>query len=227
VTDIGELRIMTLEDGSVIHLDSHSRFRVHMTRDQRRIELFQGQALFEVAHDPARPFIVNSGNVSVRAVGTQFDVNQTPIATIVTVVEGRVRVGSALPQTPAVDRPLGSASAPLSVSPDPGTLFAAAGDQVRVAPNGRMLRSEKANTSAAISWLHQELRFDGESLSEVLDAFNRYTKVPIVLADPSLGDVRINAVFHTTSPESLLRYVATLDGVEVQRTEKEIRILRK
>jgi transmembrane sensor len=259
-TDIGEQRVMTLDDGSIVHLNSHSKFRVHMSHERRQIELLEGQALFEVAHDTARPFIVDSGNVSVRAVGTQFDVNQTRAGTVVTVVEGRVRIesvpasplaqfflsppaapslpgesgtgrqpgGSALPETGQVrPSPTGRARASDNTQRETGAVFVAAGEQIRVAEDGHIQRTEKPDTGAAISWLQQELRFDGEPLSDVLDAFNRYTKVPIVLGDPSLGSVRINAVFHTTNPDSLLRYVASLDGVEIQRTDKEVRIFRR
>jgi transmembrane sensor len=91
-TAVGERRILTLEDGSSVELNSRSRIRVRFAQDQRDVELLEGQALFHVAKDRHRPFIVHSDTVRVRAVGTQFDVNRKTTGTTVTVVEGRVAV---------------------------------------------------------------------------------------------------------------------------------------
>jgi len=215
VTDIGEQRVITLEDSSIVRLNSRSRLRVRMTPEARLIELSQGEALFEVAHDTARPFIVRSANITVRAVGTQFDVNRKTSATVVTVVEGRVKIGTLAPS-----------ESPRAVT-DTGVLLVSAGEQVKVAHNGTVQKAGTADISTATSWLRQELHFEGQPLSDVLEEFNRYARVPIVLTDPTLSTLRINAVFHTTSPESLLHYLAGLDGVEVERSDKEIRVSKR
>jgi transmembrane sensor len=91
-TDIGERRSITLEDGSTIDLNARSKVRVRFSDGERDVELLEGQALFSVAHDVSRPFIVSAGNTAVRAVGTQFDVYRKSSGTTVTVVEGRVAV---------------------------------------------------------------------------------------------------------------------------------------
>jgi transmembrane sensor len=200
VTGIGEQRTITLDDGSIVRLNSRSRVEVRMSPRQRQIELVDGQALFEVAHDPSRPFTVQSGPSTIRAIGTQFDVNRRQSGTTVTVIEGRVRLGAT----------------PLS-----------AGEQLRVATSGALEKITKPNTAAAISWLQQELIFEGQPLSDVVEEFNRYTRTPIVLNDRSLGELRINAVFHSTSPDSLLRFISRYDTVQVQRTGKEIRIVKR
>jgi transmembrane sensor len=93
-TDIGERRSITLADGSTVDLNARSRLRVEFTKGERRVELMEGQALFQVAKDKNRPFIVSSGAATVRAVGTQFDVDRKVTGTTVTVLEGRVAVYS-------------------------------------------------------------------------------------------------------------------------------------
>jgi transmembrane sensor len=205
VADVGEQRIITLEDGSTVKLNSRSRFAVSMTPQQRQVDLLEGEALFEVTHNSSRPFIVTSGEVAIRAVGTQFDVNRKRSGTVVTVVEGRVQV----------------------TGPSAGSIFLSAGEQATVGSRGMVARQSKANIGAVTSWLQQELVFEGEPLSAVIEEFNRYSRTPIVLSDPSLADLRINAVFHTTNPDSLLRFVTRFDGVEIERTDNEIRIHRK
>jgi transmembrane sensor len=216
VTDIGEQRTITLEDGSVVKLNSRSKFTVRMSPKRRQIELVEGQALFDVAHDASRPFIVTSGNSAIRAVGTQFDVNRKQSGTIVTVIEGRVKLDS----EPSI---LVRATA----KAEPAAVFVSAGQQVHVAASGAMERTESPNAAAAISWLQQELVFEGQPLSDVLEEFNRYSRVPIVLVDPTLGDLRINAVFHTTNPDSLLRFISRHDQIQIERSEKEIRISKR
>lgn len=91
-TDIGEQRSLTLADGSTLELNSNSVVRVRYTERERHIDLLAGQALFDVAKDKARPFIVKTGDTQVRAVGTQFDVYRKSRGTTVTVIEGRVAV---------------------------------------------------------------------------------------------------------------------------------------
>jgi transmembrane sensor len=91
-TDTAEQRTVTLEDGSRIELNARSRLRVTYSKTVRTVELYDGQALFQVAKDASRPFLVKSGEATVRAVGTQFDVYRKDDHTTVTVLEGRVAV---------------------------------------------------------------------------------------------------------------------------------------
>jgi transmembrane sensor len=94
-TALGEQRSIQFEDGSTVELNSRTKIRVKYSKQERDVELIEGQALFHVAHDTARPFIVAVGTTRVRAVGTQFDVYKKSNGTIVTVMEGRVAVYSA------------------------------------------------------------------------------------------------------------------------------------
>jgi len=95
-TDTGERRSITLADGSTVDLNARSKLRVEFSKNERRVELLDGQALFQVAKDKNRPFIVASGEATVRAVGTQFDVYRKSGGTTVTVLEGRVAVYSTM-----------------------------------------------------------------------------------------------------------------------------------
>jgi transmembrane sensor len=254
-TDIGEQRVITLEDGSTVRLNSRSEVSVRMSAEQRRVELIAGQALFQVAHDAARPFIVTSDSTAIRAVGTQFDVNRRQSGTVVTVVEGKVSIDSVEPSI--LSRLFESTSAPFESTPAPALsspetesrdnkqdppakdrrvavgeaanreLLLVAGEQLLLAQNGTFERMARPDSAAAISWLQQELRFDGQPLIDVLEEFNRYTRTPIVLADPSLGTLRISAVFHTTNPDSLLKFISRMDNMQIERSAKQIRISKR
>jgi transmembrane sensor len=99
-TALGEQRSIQFQDGSTVELNSRSKIRVKYSKQERDVELIEGQALFHVAHDTGRPFIVAVGATRVRAVGTQFDVYKKSNGTVVTVLEGRVAVYSAPQRLP-------------------------------------------------------------------------------------------------------------------------------
>lgn len=113
-TDIGERRSITLADGSTVDMNVRSKLRIEFTKAERLVELLAGQALFQVAKDKNRPFIVRSGDATVRAVGTQFDVYRKVSGTTVTVLEGRVAVYATVHTetnpSGSAELPLGSAS---------------------------------------------------------------------------------------------------------------------
>ena len=111
-TGIGEQRFVQLVDGSTMELNSRSRVEIRYSGLERNVDLIDGQALFHVAKDSARPFIVHSGATLVRAVGTQFDVYRKDSGTTVSVVEGRVAVLSPLIEARSEGSPSGSATAP-------------------------------------------------------------------------------------------------------------------
>ncbi len=103
-TGIGEQRSLALSDGSTVQLNSLSKIRIRYSEHERTVDLVQGQALFHVAKDTARPFVVYSGQTRVRAVGTRFDVYRRDTGTTVTVLEGRVAV-LGIPETADSSKP--------------------------------------------------------------------------------------------------------------------------
>jgi len=114
-TGVGEQRSIVLNDGSTVELNSRSRLRVRFSDAERDIDLIEGQALFQVAKNPLRPFVVSADGTHVRAVGTQFDVYRKTSATVVTVVEGKVEVfGEPHPRSLASHAENGDAGVPSS-----------------------------------------------------------------------------------------------------------------
>ena len=214
---VGEQRILTLEDGSLIDLNSRASIRVRFSRQSREIDLLGGRAFFQVAKDPARPFIVRSGRTAVRAVGTEFDVFHRMNGTTVTVVEGRVQVNA----------PIEAGEVGGAVQRSTVQAIVVAGEQARVPLSGSIERNANANTAAATSWLRQELSFDGAPLSDVLEELNQYSHRQFIVTDPILAQMRINAVLHSTNPDSFLRYLKSVSGVLVDESESEIRISRR
>jgi len=208
-TSVGELRTITLEDGSVVTLNAYSRITLSFTRTERLIELTEGQALFRVTKDPARPFIVQSNDAKVTAVGTQFDVNRKSSGTVVTVLEGRVSVAA-----PAEKSTPGRLTSPMLVS---------AGEQAIVTPAQASKHREPQPANVA-AWTTGLLVFDSEPLREVARAFNRQNAKQLVIEDPELQELEISGVFPTAAEGSLTRFLHERFGVRVVETDAAIRI---
>ncbi len=114
-TGVGEQRSIVLKDGSTVEMNSRSRLRVRFSDAERDIDLIEGQALFQVAKNPLRPFVVGADGTYVRAVGTQFDVYRKTSGTVVTVLEGKVEVsGEPHPRSLASHAQNGDADVPSS-----------------------------------------------------------------------------------------------------------------
>lgn len=208
-TEIGENRSITLADGSTVDLNARSRLRIEFSRGQRNVELLEGQALFEVAHDASRPFIVRSGGAVVRAVGTQFDVYRSPGGTTVTVVEGRVAVGDTVVPSDA-----------------PGATLVSAGEQVTVTAQA-ITKPKHTDVAAATAWTQHRLIFDGTPLLEVVENFNRYNARQLIIDDPALAEFHVSGVYASTDPASLIRFLKEQPGVTVTESNDAVRIGRQ
>ena len=176
-TAVGEQRTVLLADGSTVFLNTDSDVQVELSRHLRRIELIRGEALFNVSHDPARPFAVHALQGVTTAVGTQFDVEITRGGAAVSVLEGSVTVGAG-----------GDAvAAPVAV---------AAGSGVGYTPQGAVSAIRPAEVRRIEGWRTQRIVVNDLPLDAALAEYNRYTRIPIVLGDPALGSRHINGVFH-------------------------------
>ncbi|HEX3849127.1 MAG TPA: FecR domain-containing protein [Steroidobacteraceae bacterium] len=225
---IGEQRSLTLADGSTVELNSRSKMIVRYSKRERRVELVQGQALFRVAKDAARPFIVKTGDTLVRAVGTEFDINQKRAGTVVTVVEGRVAILTE--HVLAVDPGAGAAAPsdsnlafPIVAPGQVGNIMVAAGEQLMVTPKVIQI-AEHPNVANATAWTQRRLVFESASLADVADEFNRYNDRQLIVADPRLETFHVSGVFSSTDPASLIRFLRARPELHLVEMQTEIRI---
>ncbi len=210
-TDVGEERLVQLDDGSTVRLDTGSSIKVAFSGGQRRVELQEGRALFTVAHDTSRPFVVLAGGTQVRAVGTVFDVRRAGAGVTVSMVSGLVEVsGPGLPGVP------------------PRRL--AAGQRALVSPQG--LQTQTINVADATSWADGRLVFRGTPLGEAVEEVNRYLTDKIALAPGTPRSQPVSGVFHTSDREAFVSAVCELlqltaetnpDGSVRLTTEKNMR----
>jgi transmembrane sensor len=187
-TALGEQRSITLDDGSVVELNTRSHLRTHFTKSVRALDLLEGEAIFRVVKDANRPFRVRAGATDIVAVGTAFNVNASDARTIVTVLEGRVRV----------------ASEELVV-----------GEQLIVTPAQPIVRVALRDTQKVTSWTERRLIFENTPIEVAAAEFARYSAHKIRIEDPEIGARPINAVFDATDPKSLVEFLRKDERVEV------------
>lgn len=191
-TQKAERRVARLPDGSTVELSGDSAIKVEYSEGRRDIRLVRGQALFEVAHNKERPFIVKAGEGEIRAVGTAFDVDLTRRGVVVTVTEGVVRV-----------------TAPPVGKSEPQSAVVEVGEQISYSDQpakgvGAVISSPRpVDVTSVLSWKQGLLEFHGEPLSHVIEEVNRHAVGRVVLLDPSEADTPIYGVLRAGDLEGL------------------------
>lgn len=180
-----QLREIRLADGSSISLGARSRISVNYSARQRQVSLERGEVYFEVAKDPARPFVVASGRRSIIAVGTAFNVNRDESRVQVTVSEGRVMVTED-PDALSVTR---IAKTLLSGREAPHRTLLAAGERIRY-DGERIGDIVPADPTVATAWRHGRLQYLGDTLRSVVADVNRYADYEIRIDDARVADLR-------------------------------------
>jgi transmembrane sensor len=217
-TGFGEQRSIVLEDGSVLYINTSSQVRVTISDAERRLDLMRGEALFEVAHDPERPFRVFAGSTVAQAVGTKFNVKRTAEGVNVVVVEGKVLVGRkgrpAAPQTARL-------APETNTSNEARQVLVLAGDQADMAASSRQAILSPADIPAAISWRHRKVAFRNEGLNAIAEEFNRYNRRKIAVDGEDLSPLRFSGIFEADDPESFVAFLELTAGVEVDRSQPD------
>ncbi len=201
----------TLPDGSIIQLNAGAEIDVAFTPELRTIHLLKGEALFEVAHNKNRPFIVDAGTIAVRAVGTAFTVRRAGQEVGILVTEGKV----AVERTPA---PVGSTPALSS----PEAVFVSAGGHLKIdlavastLPAPQMASAQEQESELA--WRNRRVEFSGTPLSLAVEYFNRGNAIKLGIGSPGTGELRISGVFWTDDPEAFSRNLEASLGLKASQ----------
>jgi transmembrane sensor len=221
-TPIGGISSVPMPDGSKVTLNTASEIRVAVNENERRIDLRQGEAFFEVAKDPSRPFVVEAGRKRVVAVGTKFSVRRDGESVEVVVTEGKVRVEDA-------SRPLRSGAVEASESPAPppaadDPVFLTSGAIAYVDEAGVLVhRKSLAEAETHLSWRTGVLMFREQTLADAVAEFNRYNVRKIVIADPAVAALKVEGNFRATNVDAFVRLLES--GFPVRAATEEDRIV--
>lgn len=197
----------TLPDGSIVELNRGAEISVNYTATERRVALLRGEASFEVAKNKDVPFIVAAGGAEFRAVGTAFNVRYDSNKIELTVTEGRVQVAT----------PTALAAGP-SAAPFP---ILEVGETTTVSLTAPVVVPQIAKLTAAemdtrLAWQPRLLDFDDAPLATIVEVFNERNPVRLVIRDPSLATLRLNASFRSDNMEGFVRLLESNYGLRAE-----------
>ena len=184
-TEVGQRSTITLTDGSVVMLNTDSLIEVRYAQNRRDIRLLRGQALFRVARDASRPFVVEAADQRIVALGTEFDVRFRAGEVRVTLLEGRVTVERDVAEQTETQRTTQVRQL------EPGQQLVAVAD--------RPFEVLRTDVTQAVSWPTGRVVFNDEPLGQVVEEINRYSTRKVLLEDPTLADLRVSGVFQAGS----------------------------
>jgi transmembrane sensor len=203
----GEVKVVTLPDGSRVTLDAASSFETRFSDASRSARLLRGRAFFDVKTNPQRPFSVAAADRLVLALGTRFDVRLRPDELTVTLVEGSVEI-----------------SAPGMV----GSTVLKPGQQFVEHKGTAVVRSLQSEMNTALEWQQGFVTFDNDTLAEAVVEINRYSSQQLVIRNPAVASLRVTGQFRTGDAERFGRTVAEIHPVRlVRRGPNLIELVRR
>jgi transmembrane sensor len=209
-TQIGEQRLIKLADGSTAMLNTNTVLEVDIGDTHRKIQLLQGEAYFDVAHDSARPFEVLAAGSIVRALGTEFNVSISDREIAVSVAAGRVAVET---QNPLQQRRIIA-----EINP---------GEAVKYSKDGPRPHIQAANLNRIAAWQERKIYFKGERLQDAVKEYNRYIEQPMQIADNDLQDQLITGIFNIGDLDSFAFSLEQALDAQVIKDKDRILIVKK
>lgn len=207
-TSKGDIRRAPLSDGSAVTLNTDTTIRAAFDGKMRRVELLRGEALFDVAKDPARPFVVVAGDVRVRAVGTSFTVRAH--------ADGRVGV---IVREGVVDVWRGSRGKPMRLAAEQAVQVASLG-----APAPTVVGA--AAVDRAMAWRQGQIDLDGLTLGQAAEEFARYSDRRIVIEDPTVARLKMTGLFSASDPDGFAKAAALSLGLTATPQADGVRLSR-
>jgi transmembrane sensor len=209
----GETQKVTLDDGSILHINTNSSLQYSSSESRREDQLYSGEVLVEVAKDPQRPFSVRAGQVTTTALGTIFSVRMRSNETVVMVTHGSV-------QFEPSDR-IKAEEALLEAGDVASVEFSGS------APRAEIVSVEPELLSQKLAWKDGLLIFDGDPLTEVIDEVTRYTDTSVVISDPSLREIPIGGVFRIGEVSPFIGALESSFGIEAEYVDPNTVYLRR
>ena len=203
-TGTGESRSIELADGSHLQLNTDSAVQIRMSAGERHIRLLRGEGFFEVTKDPARPFVVASGDGWVKVVGTQFSVARRDAQTRVQVAQGKVQV---------------SAGNGAAVYLEPGRAVEYQGQQ--------LAQVHGFDPASGFAWRQRQLVFRQQPLSEVVSELNRYWPGTTLVLGDALRNRVVSGVFEIDKPEAVIKALEYTLNLRAEHYTPYVLVLRE
>jgi transmembrane sensor len=208
-TVVGEQRVVRLDDGTRISLNSGTRMHIAYNKQRRRVMLDGGEAYFDVAYDPIRPFTVIAGDREVLALGTVFVIRYDNTQMAVTLLEGKIAV---LPPTTPGNEDEQNQKPSAQKSSD--ELILIPGERVTIHP-GKAPKVDVPRMETVVAWRHGEVILDRTVMADAVAELNRYDKTQLVIDDPRVAALAISGIYQAGDSEEFARSMAKLYDLDI------------
>lgn len=206
-TGLGEVRLVTLDDGSTVMLNTQSSVRVHYSDSERRVELRYGEAYFTIVRDAQRPFLVDAAGMPLRADRAAFRVRKLEGKPVdILVDQGGIAFG---------------ATKPVLIHANTRLILASAATE---AP--RLQAISPDIVSRELAWREGKIAFEGERLEQAAAEFARYSKTHIEIRDPALAREPVTGLFSASDPLGFSRAIAEVFGAQVEQRRDAVVLTR-
>lgn len=208
--DIVPLTKQVLPDGSIISCDAKTQMKVAFYNNKRVVTLDKGAAMFEVAKDAKRAFIIHSDKVNIEVVGTKFEVIRSENATTINVEEGTVKTYYDAPWFEKRNEILLSKA-----------------DSITYADEGVVSRYAKINPSKIAIWRDNRINFNQVTLKNTMDEFSKYTTISFAFATPEIENYVITGEFAFNQMDIFLQTITKLYPLKITKNDQMIEIAKK
>lgn len=195
-TALGEQRTEQLPDGTRVTLNTDTALQVRYGHGRREVVLQHGEAIFDVVHDTAHPFVVTVADGSVTDLGTRFAIRDDGGTAIVTLLQGRVEIAARDERK--------------QLTP---------GEQARYGARIAGISVRKVDPASVTAWLHGRLDFNGMPLAQAIADANRYSAVKLRLGDPELADLPVGGSFRAGDNAAIAAALSAVFPVRVARND--------
>ncbi len=224
-TAVGEYREYEMPDGSVIALNTNSRLEVVYTPELRQILLLSGEALFQVAPNADRPFVVQAGLHHVEAVGTAFVVKMVDDQMEVSVTEGQVKLSSSTPVSGDMSKPAPLEATSISAPAVLAAVYLQMGQSVKLPVHqqrAEVAEIESVSTAELrrrLAWRDGLLDFHRTPLRQVVAEVSRYSGMRIIIEDPDLKEREFDGLFRVGETQMLLQALKLRDDIDIVQVD--------
>lgn len=210
---------VVLADGSIVNLNRETELVADFSGRERHLRLARGEAHFDVAKNPVRPFIVAAGNVAARAIGTAFNVRLDEDRVEVLVTAGEVQVAAIRASAAALANPPAQAATDEPVALRPG--FRAVVERTGSTAGARVTHLESAEIARQLAWQPRLIELSNATLIEIVAGFNERAAASghprLLLGDPTLENLRIGGSIYAEQPEPFVRLLEKSFGIRAER----------
>ena len=220
-TAVGERSTIPLVDGTIATLNTDTQMRVEYSTGERLVTLIKGEAFFDVAQNPNRPFCVAAGNQRIKALGTAFDVRYLNDELRVSLLEGRVEVAGNNGAAPALERAGLQHVAPPSTQLIPGQQLIS-----KVSNENEIHTVRKTDIDKIAIWRQNRIFFEDETLPDAVAEMNRYSSAKIYIEGNDLSKLRLNGTFTTGQQAAFANALEAYFPIKVERKNEEHYVIR-